>query len=158
VQATYGRKLSPKYVRISRRLINTEEQYAFFMPIHVTSRIRYICNGVYTCFMWQTFSRNILITVYYCVASRDSSASAATGYEPSGRNSIPESGKTFRSSTVSRPTLGATQHHIQWVPARPFLSVKRQGREADHSPPSSAEVKNLGLYSHSPIYFLGVLA
>jgi hypothetical protein len=25
-----------------------------------------------------------------------------------------------------------------------FLEVKRQGREADHSPPSSAEVKNGG--------------
>jgi hypothetical protein len=30
--------------------------------------------------------------------------------------------------------------------------VKRQGREADHSPPTSAEVKkNVDLYIHSPI-------
>jgi hypothetical protein len=37
------------------------------------------------------------------------------------------------------------------------LAVKRQGREADHSPPSSAEVKNAWSYtSTSPICFHGV--
>jgi hypothetical protein len=30
---------------------------------------------------------------------------------------------------------------IQWVPGALSLGVKRPGREADHSPPSSAEVK-----------------
>jgi hypothetical protein len=30
---------------------------------------------------------------------------------------------------------------IQWVPGPFSLGVKRQGREADHSPPASAEVK-----------------
>jgi hypothetical protein len=41
--------------------------------------------------------------------------------------------------TACRPALGPTQPPIQWVPG-----VKRPGREADHSPPSSAEVKNGG--------------
>jgi hypothetical protein len=45
-------------------------------------------------------------------------------------------GKIFLFSTVSRPALGATQPPIQWVP-----EVKRPRREADHSPPSAAEVK-----------------
>jgi hypothetical protein len=31
---------------------------------------------------------------------------------------------------------------IQWVPGTISLGVRRSGREADHSPPSSAEVKN----------------
>jgi hypothetical protein len=31
--------------------------------------------------------------------------------------------------------------HIQWVPGALSLVVKRPGCEADHSPPSSAEVK-----------------
>jgi hypothetical protein len=36
--------------------------------------------------------------------------------------------------------------------------VKREGREADHSPPASAEVKkNVNLYSHSPIRLHGVV-
>jgi hypothetical protein len=31
-----------------------------------------------------------------------------------------------------------------------FPEVKRPGREADHSPPISAEVKKMDLYIHSP--------
>jgi hypothetical protein len=30
---------------------------------------------------------------------------------------------------------------IQWVPGALSLELKRPGREADHSPPSSAEIK-----------------
>jgi hypothetical protein len=37
-----------------------------------------------------------------------------------------------------------TQPPIQWVPEALSLGVKRPGREADHSPPSSAEVKKSG--------------
>jgi hypothetical protein len=41
---------------------------------------------------------------------------------------------------------------------RSFLGGKRPGREADHSPPSSAEVKELvELYLHSPIRLHGVV-
>jgi hypothetical protein len=36
---------------------------------------------------------------------------------------------------------GPTQPPIQWVPRALSLEVKRQGREADHSPTSSAEVE-----------------
>jgi hypothetical protein len=45
-------------------------------------------------------------------------------------------------STASRPALGPSQSRIQWLPGALSSGVKRQGREADHSPPSSAEVKN----------------
>jgi hypothetical protein len=48
------------------------------------------------------------------------------------------------SSTASRPTLGPTQPPIQWVAGALSTGVKRQGLEADHSPPSSVEVKNGG--------------
>jgi hypothetical protein len=43
--------------------------------------------------------------------------------------------------TASRTALGPTQLPIQWVPEALSLGVKLPGREADHSPPSSAEVK-----------------
>jgi hypothetical protein len=43
--------------------------------------------------------------------------------------------------TASRMALRPTQPPIQWVPGALSLGVKRPGREADHSPPSSAEVK-----------------
>jgi hypothetical protein len=51
-----------------------------------------------------------------------------------------------------RPALGFTQPPIQWVPGALSPGVKRQGREADHSPPTSAEVKKMWIYTspHTP--------
>jgi hypothetical protein len=43
--------------------------------------------------------------------------------------------------TSSRTALGLTQPPIHWVPGALSLGVKQPGREAGHSPPSSAEVK-----------------
>jgi hypothetical protein len=43
-------------------------------------------------------------------------------------------------NTANR-VLGHTQPPIQWVPGAFSLGVKRPGREADHSPPFSAEIK-----------------
>jgi hypothetical protein len=42
---------------------------------------------------------------------------------------------------ASRPALRLTQPPIQRVPGALSLGIKRRGSEADHSPPSSAEVK-----------------
>jgi hypothetical protein len=49
----------------------------------------------------------------------------------------------FLLSTASRPTLGPTQPPVQWVPAARSPEIKRQGREADHSPATTAEVKKV---------------
>jgi hypothetical protein len=47
--------------------------------------------------------------------------------------------------------LGPNQHPIQWVPGALSLGIKQSGHEADHSPPSSAEVKEcVELYLNSP--------
>jgi hypothetical protein len=57
----------------------------------------------------------------------------------------------FLFTTASRMALGPTQPPIQWVPGAPSLGVKRPGREADHSSPSSAEIKEwVELYFHFP--------
>jgi hypothetical protein len=52
--------------------------------------------------------------------------------------------------TASRMALGPTQPPIQWVPEALSLGVKRPGRETDHSPLSSAEVKNAWSYTSTP--------
>jgi hypothetical protein len=58
----------------------------------------------------------------------------------------------FVFTTASRTALGPTQPPIQWVPAVLSLGVQRLGREAEHSPPSSAEVKNVWSYTSTPQY------
>jgi hypothetical protein len=51
----------------------------------------------------------------------------------------------------SRTALGPTQTPIHWIPGALSLRIKRPGREADHSPPSSSEVKEgVELYHHFP--------
>jgi hypothetical protein len=88
-----------------------------------------------------------------CNKSRDSSVGIANGYVLGDRGS----GFDFRRglgiflfTTESRPALGLTQPPIQWVPGALSLGVKRPRREADHSPPSSAEVKEcVEVYLHS---------
>jgi hypothetical protein len=53
---------------------------------------------------------------------------------------------------ASRADLGPSQPPIEWVPRNLSPGVKLPGREANHSPLSSAEVKNVGavhLFSHA---------
>jgi hypothetical protein len=47
----------------------------------------------------------------------------------------------FLFTTASRTARGPTQPPIQGVLGVLSLGVKRSGREADHSPPSSAKIK-----------------
>jgi hypothetical protein len=46
--------------------------------------------------------------------------------------------------TASRLVLGPTQSAIQWVAGALSPGIKRSGREADHSLPSSTDFKNVG--------------
>jgi hypothetical protein len=49
---------------------------------------------------------------------------------------------------MSKRGAGAPQRPTQWV--RGISRVKSPGREADQSPPSSAEVKSKWIYTLSP--------
>jgi hypothetical protein len=64
-----------------------------------------------------------------------------------GRSSSPGRVKNFLFSTSSRHALGPTQPPIQWVPVFFPPGVKWQGREAHHSPSTSAEVKKMWIYT-----------
>jgi hypothetical protein len=65
----------------------------------------------------------------------------------------------FLFTAASRLALGPTLSLIQWVPRALSLGVKLLRCEADHSPPSSAEVEEyMELYLHSPIHHGMVLS
>jgi hypothetical protein len=61
----------------------------------------------------------------------------------------------FLCCTASRLHLGPTKSPVQWVPGDVSLGVKRQGHEAERSPPCSAEVKNSGAIPPLPIHHHG---
>jgi hypothetical protein len=71
-------------------------------------------------------------------------------YSDGLQGSIPGRGNIFLFSTAYRPALGPTHPPIQWVPGLRSPGVKRPDREADHSPPSSAEVNNGGAIPPPP--------
>jgi hypothetical protein len=54
--------------------------------------------------------------------------------------------------TASKTALGPTQPPDQWKTGALSLGVKLPGREADHSPPSCAEVKDAWSYISTPQY------
>jgi hypothetical protein len=83
------------------------------------------------------------------------SSLSTVGYVLDDRDSIP--GMDYKGifffifATASRPALGLTHPPIQWEPGPLTLVLKRLGREADHSLPSSAEVKNAWSYTSIPL-------
>jgi hypothetical protein len=95
-----------------------------------------------------------LISIQLDYRSHDSSVSIALGYrldDQGSRVRFPEGSGNSSLHPVSRMVLGPTQPPIQWVPGDLSLGVKRLRREADHSPPSRAKVKEwVELYLHSP--------
>jgi hypothetical protein len=74
----------------------------------------------------------------------DSSVGIASGYRLDSRGLIPGRGKrfsVFHSVQTGSGTHPASYTMFTWALS---MGVKWPGREADHSPPSSAEVKNGG--------------
>jgi hypothetical protein len=72
----------------------------------------------------------------------------ATAYGLDGPGIESQWGRDF--PHLSRPALRPTQPPVQWVPGLSGGKV-RTGRDADPSPPSSAEVTNRAeLYFYSP--------
>jgi hypothetical protein len=75
------------------------------------------------------------------VRSQDSSVGIATGY---GLDDQGE--REFESRYRKKFSL------LHIVQTGSFPGVKRQGREADHSPLTSAEVKKMWIYTSTPLY------
>jgi hypothetical protein len=91
----------------------------------------------------------------YFTVIRGSSVGIGPGYGLDDRGSEFDSRRKlgiFLFTTASRTALGPSQSPIQWVPEALSSGVKLPGREADHSPPSSAEVKNVWHCTSIPQY------
>jgi hypothetical protein len=98
--------------------------------------------------LWPGFVPGKDIWILLCHSSRQLSGMALDDRGFGSRQGL----WIFLFSTASRRALKPSQPPIQWVLGALSLGVKRPGLEADHSPPSSAEVDEyVELYLHSPI-------
>jgi hypothetical protein len=90
--------------------------------------------------------REEVVVDYFNVFPRSGGTVLGYGLDDRGFESRQGMG-IFLSTTASRAVLGPTQPPIQCVPGALSLGVKPPARETDHSPPSSAEVKNAWSYT-----------
>jgi hypothetical protein len=129
----------------------TIKVYVSSIFIRCTSSYMVHCSKV------NNFYKNISQTLFYSKSKEDPVDYTFTArtfkkyfciqilYRPSGV-------KNFLFSTLFRRALGPTQSPIQWVPAAISPGVKRPGREVDHLPSTSAEVRNMWAYTSTPPY------
>jgi hypothetical protein len=99
----------------------------------------------------------LFITLFGVSPVINSIVGIVTGYGLDGGGvgvRVPVGSRIF---AVSIQALGPTQPSIEWVPGALSPGVKRRGREADHSPPTSAEVKKIWIYTPTPICLHGVV-
>jgi hypothetical protein len=97
-------------------------------------------------------------TVHLCVMNNTNMAVVSTN--EGGRDSNVFCGKNLPRYVIAQlakcaagcktMALEPTQPPIQWVPGALSLGVKWPEREVDHSPPSSAEVKERWSYTSTP--------
>jgi hypothetical protein len=108
-------------------------------PIHHLSSYHWILFSLNTLNLWR----------------RDSSVGIETGYGLDDRGvGVPVPGGTRIFCSQQRPDRlwGPTHPPIQWVTVALSTGLKRLGRESDHSPPTSAEVKKMWIYTSTPPY------
>jgi hypothetical protein len=93
--------------------------------------------------LWSKFP-HLYIVHYLCNSKHDSDWLLDGG--PRDRSSSPGRVKKFYFYLSSRSALGITQPPIKWVTEALYPGVEWPGREADHSPPTIAEVKKMWIY------------
>jgi hypothetical protein len=88
--------------------------------------------------------------VYFLQNNRDSNWLRAG--QPKGWVSCADRDKNFLFFTLTRPVLGPIRPTYPMENRNFTPEVKLPRREADHSPPTSAEVKNTWTYTSTPQY------
>jgi hypothetical protein len=130
---TRWRRYVPRKHRLTQDIHSATSQKTFFIVTAVKASNR----------TW-----HFLVT---CFRYRDSVVGITTSYGLDVLGvavRVPVGSSIF--STASRPALGSTQPLNQWVPGVLSPGVKRPGRETDHSPPASAEVKKIWICTSTP--------
>jgi hypothetical protein len=87
--------------------------------------------------------------------TRGSAVSTMTGYGLDDRAipvRVPVQSRIFTSPYLLDRVWGFTKPPAQWLSSVLSLGVKRQGREADRSPPTRAEVKKTWTYTSTAPY------
>jgi hypothetical protein len=87
--------------------------------------------------------------------SRDSSVGIATGYgldDQGEREFESRLGKKCSLLHIVQTGSGVNPTSYKMGTGGSFPGVKRHGRAADHSPPTSAEVKKMWIYTSTPPY------
>jgi hypothetical protein len=100
---------------------------------------------------------NITVFIYTRkpTRSRDSSVGIATGYgldDQGVGSSSPGRVKQFPLLHIVQTGSGVHPTSYKMDTEGSFPGVKRQGREADHSPPTNAEFKKMWIYTSTPPY------
>jgi hypothetical protein len=122
------------------------EQYTNYSHLEICYSDCHLFRMAFTAVIWK-LSVKIFYLLSSCAArSRDSAVGIATSYGLDDRGigvRVPVGSRIFTS-------LRSTQPPVQWVTGALSPGVKRLGREVDHSPPTSAEVKKMWIYTSTP--------
>jgi hypothetical protein len=118
----------------------TDEKSTESLNILRKKGYKILYNLCYTLFKFIIhFQKEMNNTLYHYL-----SVGIVTGYGLGGRVFNPGRGKIFLFSPRSKLALEPTLPPIQWVPRAIFSEVKQPKPDADHLPPSIAEVQNGG--------------
>jgi hypothetical protein len=101
------------------------------------------------------YSTNIKTQFSYIIWSRDSSVGIAAGYgldDWGGGSSSPGRVKKFSLLHIVQTGSGVHPTSYKMGTGGSYPGLKRQGRETDHSSPTSAEVKKMWIYTSIPPY------
>jgi hypothetical protein len=129
-------------------LTHLRSRWAYSLSVIV--ELHYAHRGVRDCLTGKKLPFASLLVIQSSQLSRYSDWATGWTIGVLGINSRRGMG-IFLFTIASRTALGPTQPPIQWVPGAFSMRVKRPGREADHSPPSSAKAKErMELYLQSP--------
>jgi len=100
------------------------------------------------------FSHSLQDFLISYVSMKYNQSFICSSYFLNDRGSIQDRSRNFFSFPPRSDAQGPTQPPMQWVPWAFSPGVRRPECIADHSLPSSAEVKNLWSYTSTPYIFM----